>query len=502
VLTIRGKSRTLASFTAAPGRGRARFRPALEVLEGRNLLSFLPPVTYPLGPGPAALAVGDFTGDGIPDLVAEAGNTVRVSPGNGDGTFQSPIDTRGLPNGDHALAVGDFDGDGNLDVVVTTRSLRPGDSNFVSVLFGNGDGTFQPPVNYPLAMYPQHVAVADFKGDGRPDLLVEGDSSVDGSPTGTQVLLNNGDGTFTSTATLPVIHPVVGDFTGNGNLDIAGVAGTNTISVFPGNGDGTFQAPVSSHVDGERVFTLAVGDFNGDSILDLAATAFTPSDDVDSTRVHLLLGQGDGTFQESPVSTPIFRYGAVPVFMAAADFYGDGLPGLIVGDHTFGDVVVLRGVGDGSFRIADSFPGVFPSGLSSGAVGDFNGDGLPDFAVTAGPVKVFLNAGDGGSGPGAASPGPAGSRVLGDHSTAVTAVEALVAGVRPQPVSPVAIGHRPAGAAYAAFTPGRPEAVARPPQQQAAADAGTPAHHRVDRAEPADAAGLADPLAADLAQVV
>jgi hypothetical protein len=434
--------------------------------------------------------------------VTAAGNTVRVSPGNGDGTFQSPIDTRGLPNGDHdALAVGDLNGDGNLDVVVTTRGF--GDPNFVSVLLGNGDGTFQAPVNYPLDMLPTSVAVADFKGDGRPDLMVESDASVDGSPTGTQVLLNNGDGTFGSTGILPIYHSVVGDFTGDGILDIAGVTGRNTVSVFLGNGDGTFQAPVSSHVGGEGVFTLTVGDFDGDGHPDLAATAFTSSDHLDTTRLHLLLGQGDGTFQESPVSTPIFQYGAGPVFMAAADFYGDGTPGLIVGDHSFSDVVVLRPAGGGSFRVADSFPGVFAvHGLDSGAVGDFNGDGLPDFAVTAGPVKVFLNAGDGGSGPGAASPGPSGSRVLGDHPTAVAAVEALVAGVRPQPVSPVVIGRQPAAAAYTAFTPDRPEALGRPPQEQAAADAGTPAHHREDRTEAADVAGLADPLTAGLPTAV
>jgi hypothetical protein len=450
------------------------------------------------------MAVGDFNGDGIPDLVEIESTVLRVGLGNGDGTFQSPIDTRGLPNGYHdALAVGDFNGDGNLDVVVTTSGFRPGDPNFVSVLFGNGDGTFPAPMNYPLAMYPQHVAVADFKGDGRPDLMVSTSISGGGSPVGTQTLLNNGDGTFSSTATLPVFNPVVGDFTGDGNLDIAGVTGTNTISVFLGDGDGTFQAPVSSHVDGEGVFTLAVGDFNGDGNLDLAATAFTSSDHVDTTRVHVLLGQGDGTFQESPVSTPIFRYGAEPVFMAAADFYGDGIPDLIVGDNTFSDVVVLRGGGDGSFRIADSFPGVFAvSGLDSGAVGDFNGDGLPDFAVTAGPIKVFLNAGDGGSGPGAAAQAPPPGLA---QAVNPAAVDALFAGARPNPVSRAdVVGQQSTVAAVdAAFSGALREALTPPPAQPAVADAGiAPHHHPGDRVEAADAAGLADPLAAGLAQVV
>jgi hypothetical protein len=392
VFAIRGKS-----FTAARGRDRRR-RPALEALECRNLPSFLPPVAYPLGPGPAALAAGDFTGDGVPDLVSVAANTVRLSPGNGDGTFQS-------------------------------------------------------------------------------------------------FLLNNGDGTFTGTVTLPVTHPVVGDFTGHGNLDVAGVSGTNSVSVFPGNGDGTFGPPVVSHVGGLGVFTLAAADFDGDGHLDLAATTSTSSDHEHTTRLRLLLGQGDGTFQEAPVSTPILQYGAVPVFMAAADFSGDGTPELIVGDHLLGDVVILRGAGDGSFRPVDSF-GVFGvNGLDSGVVGDFNGDGLPDFAVTDGTAQVFLNAGDGGNGPGATSPASHGSRALGDPSSAVAAAELLVADVRPQPVSP-AVG-RPASA-FAVAAPsaaGLAEPFALPPAQPLARAPLGPTHRPADRAEAVDVAGPADPLA-------
>jgi hypothetical protein len=475
--------------------GRPRFRPTLESLEARNLPSFLPPITSPLGSGTGLTAVGDFTGDAIPDLVTVAGNsTVRVVPGNGDSTFGSPIDIRGLPSGYHdALAVGDFNGDGNLDVVVTTRAFRTGDPNFVSVLSGNGDGTFQAPMNYQLAMLPQQVVVADFQGDGLPDLVVSSNISSGGSPTGSQVLLNNGDGTFTSTAILPISHPVVGDFLGDGHLDLAGVSGTNTISVFPGNGDGTFQAPISSHIGGEGVFTLVAEDFNGDGHLDLAATAFTSTDDHDTTHVHLLLGQGDGTFLESPVSTPIFRYGAVPVFMATADFSGDGTPELIVGDHSFGDVLILRGAGDGSFQIADSFSGLFPvSGLESGVVGDFNGDGLPDFAVAGGSVvQVFLNAGDGGS-----RPGTAGSHVFSDQSSGVAATEALVADARPQPVNAVVANQQPAVIAAP------PEAVTLALQPRAVADVGTPsAGHKQDGSEPVGAAGLADPLVASLTDI-
>jgi hypothetical protein len=425
-------------IVSARGLGRPRFRPALEALEARNLPSFLPPITSPLGPGTGLTAVGDFTGDGIPDLVTVAGTTLRVEPGNGDGSFGSPIDTRGLPSGyQDALAVGDFNGDGNLDVVVTTRGFRAGDPNFVSVLSGNGDGTFQAPMNYQLALAPLQVVVAGFQGDSRPDLVVSTYISAGGSLIGTQVLLNNGDGTFTSTVTLPILHPVVGDFLGDGHLD-------------------------------------------------LAAAAFISTDDLDSTRMHLLLGQGDGTFQESPINTPILQYGAVPVFMATADFSSDGTPELIVGDHTFSDVVILRAAGDASFQTVDSFPGLFPvGGLESGVVGDFNREGLPDFAVAGGSVvRVFLNAGDGGS-----QPGAAGSHVFGDQSSGVAAVETLVPEARPQPVNRVVADQHPAVIAAPL------EALTLPLQPRAVADVGAwPAGHKKDGAEAVDAGGLADPL--------
>jgi hypothetical protein len=373
------------------------------------------------------------------------------------------------------------------DLVVTTRAISSDD--FVSVLFGNGDGTFQAPVNYPLTMYPQSVTVADLEGHGRPDLMVESHVSVNGSPLGTQILLNNGDGTFSSTDILPVTHSVAGYFTDDGNLGIAGVSNRDTINVYLGNGDGTFQAPVSSHVDGEGVFSLAVGDFNGDGIQDLAATVFgEDGSGQHSTTAYGLLGQGDGTFQEVPARLPIFRYGATPTFVALADFYGDGLPGLIEGDSSFHDVVVLRSVGDGSFRIADSFPSVFAGGSLIATVGDFNGDGLPDFAVasdTTNPIDVFLNAGDGGSRGGAVVSGPAGSRIFGDHPSEFAAIDGLFADARPQSVSPVAGQQLAAPAVGTAFTASRPEAATWLQPSQAVADTGTMHHqHQEDRVRP------------------
>jgi hypothetical protein len=145
---------------------------------------------YGTGSFPNSSVVGDFNGDGNLDIAAANffGNTVSVLLGNGYHTFKSHVDyaTGNYPNG---LAVGDFNGDGRLDLVVANYNVGTGDK--VSVLFGNGDGTFQPHVDFGTGVGPWWVAVGDFDGDGRLDLAVANynDSTI-------SVLLGNGDGTF------------------------------------------------------------------------------------------------------------------------------------------------------------------------------------------------------------------------------------------------------------------------------------------------------------------
>jgi hypothetical protein len=364
----------------------------LELLEARTVPGFLSPVNYAAGPGPSSVAVGDFRGIGVFDLVvadfASGGNGgVSVLLGNSDGTFQSPVF---YATGNHPLgvAVGDFRHIGVLDLVTADYAVAGGT---VSVLLGNGDGTFRSPVQYLTAPHCFAVAVGDFNGDGNLDIVTANGGHFDIAGT-VSVLLGKGDGTF-----LPAMsyaagpYPVsvaVGDFKGDGTMDIAVAnnAENGTVSVLLGNGDGTFQ-PAVSYAAGVNPASVAMGGFTGNGKLDLVVT----NDDFYNVgTVSVLLGNGDGTFQPAVQSI----VGDNPSAVAVGDFNGDGKLDLAVtsSDHFY--VTVLLGNGDGSFQ-----PTVFyqtPLSPISVAVGDFNGDGFPDLAVANfydSSVSILLNDG-------------------------------------------------------------------------------------------------------------
>ena len=227
-------------------------------------VSFLEKSAPAAGTSPQSVAVGDFNGDGKPDLVVANATNVGVLLGNGDGTFQAAV-YYGAGSGPRAVAVGDFNGDGKLDLVVGNVT-----SGNVSVLLGKGDGTFQPALNSAADNAPYSVVVGDFNGDGKLDVAVANYNSGDVS-----VLLGKGDGTFQPVVNYAVgsipSSVVVGDFNGDGKLDLAVTnVFDNTVSVLLGNGDGTFQAPVNFDT-GAYPWWVAVGDFNGDGKPDLAA---------------------------------------------------------------------------------------------------------------------------------------------------------------------------------------------------------------------------------------
>ena len=276
------------------------------------------------------MAVGDFNGDGKPDLaVTNANSSISVLLGNGDGTFQAAVNY-GVGSGSSSVAVGDFNGDGKLDLAVAN-----GNSS-ISVLLGNGDGTFQAAVNYGVGSGSSSVAVGDFNGDGKLDLAV---ANWNGSTI--SVLLGNGDGTFQAAVNYSVgSNPrtvAVGDFNGDGKPDLA-VANTssNTVSVLLGNGDGTFQAVVNYGV-GSGPSSVAVGDFNGDGKPDLAVAdgnLFTVS------VLSVLLGNGDGTFQ----AAVNYGVGSGPISVAVGDFNGDGKPDLAVANQGSNNVTILLNI--------------------------------------------------------------------------------------------------------------------------------------------------------------
>jgi hypothetical protein len=351
------------------------------VAQGCPTPSFGPPNWFGAGVSPDSMAVGDFNGDGKPDLAilgSNGGPVVSVLLGNGDGTFQAPIE---FPGPGYRSIVGDFNGDGKLDLAVAD-----GNSGTVSVLLGNGDGTFQAAPSYPAGVDPISIAVGDFNRDGKLDLVVANKGTIANNFTDSSVLvlLGNGDGTFQAAAEYgPVVNPysvAVGDFNGDGNLDLAvadagdplgGGAGAG-VSVLLGNGDGTFQSAVTYDA-GVRCFLVGVGDFNGDGKPDLAVLG--PPDRV-------LLGNGDGTFQNAIPFPPGYYTYTSP--LAMGDFNGDGKLDLVVADsNARGSVDVLLGNGDGTFQTPVNYGWGMDvtSGFAHVAVGDFNRDGKPDLFV-------------------------------------------------------------------------------------------------------------------------
>jgi hypothetical protein len=401
----------------------------LEPLEGRTLLSFFPAVNYTVGLSPSSVAVGDFNGDGARDLVVSnrGDNTVSVLLGNGDGTFRDAV---AYPTGSAPafVAVGDFNGDGRLDIVTADSG-----SNTLSVLLGNGDGTFQDALRYNPHLTPTFVAVGDFNGDGRLDLAVTGpqDDTIN-------VLLGNGDGTFRDSnprgVGLGPVAMVLGDFNNDGRLDIAVANRGRSVSILLGNGDGTFRRFGDLELD-ETTAWLAGGDFNGDGKLDLATINDTAADGS-----WILLGNGNGTF-----ATPIdygcgVRGGLFAV--APGDFNRDGNLDL-VRTHGAGLEVEL-GNGDGSFQCNGIFD-LYPAGREPifTAVADFNGDGFPDLATAnraSNNVSVLLNDGN-WSGGGGGSGQAAGPSDAAPDQFEVAAVAALTETPRrpmsevPQPVA-------------------------------------------------------------------
>jgi hypothetical protein len=237
------------------------------------------------------------------------------------------------------VAVGDFNGDGKPDLAVANRGDSLGNGGSVNVLLGKGDGTFLPAVSYLAGYGPRSVAAGDFNGDGKQDLAVAvaGDS-YNGGGQGVSVLLGKGDGTFQTAQTFPTgtypISVAVGDFNGDGILDLAVAnAGSNNVSVLLGKGDGTFLA-AQSFPAGSHPASVAVGDFNGDGIPDLVVANW-------GGNVSVLLGKGDGSF----LPAANYAAGSYPTSVAVGDFNGDGKLDLAVtNDWNYGNnVSVLLG---------------------------------------------------------------------------------------------------------------------------------------------------------------
>jgi len=236
---------------------------------------------------------------------------------------------------------------------------------------------------------PASVAVGDFNGDGKLDLAVGGATPI----SVVSIFLGNGDGTFQPAASYGSGSGfgsiAIADFNRDGKLDLAVTDnGNNNVSVFLGNGTGTFRSP-ARHTVGSGPSSVAVADFNGDGKLDLAVA------NSGSGNVSILLGNGDGSFRSAE------DYGAAsgPSSVAVGDFNGDGKLDLAVTNSRSNNVSILVGNGDGTFRRAVDYS--VGSSPSSVAVGDFNGDGKLDLAVAnngSSNVSILLGNGAGSFG--------------------------------------------------------------------------------------------------------
>ena len=297
------------------------------------------------------------------------------------------------------LAEGDFNADGKLDLAVSNFG-----SNTVSVLLGNGDGTFQAQRTFPTLTRPFGIALGDLNGDGIPDMVVGNDS------TGLNIFLGDGSGSFTAGTSLVggfcPLEPVLADINQDGNLDI--VVGNECapgIEVYLGNGDGTFTSAISISGSSE-VFGLVVGDFNGDGILDIAAGAYGTND------LDIYFGVGDGTFG---AVTHMSLTGIVGV--AGGDVNGDGKADLILASESGGGIKVLYGNGNGTFQT----PVVVAVGsYFAVASGDLNGDGIEDIVgiSTSGSIQVWLGSAGGFAAPESIGSASSYQVALGNFATA------------------------------------------------------------------------------------
>src|ERR1700684_3093287 len=320
----------------------------------------------------STVLTADFNGDGIPDLVILGSDTISVLLGNGDGTFTAaPSPSADLPG---AIAVGDFNGDGIPDLAVAP-ALDEGNSE---VLLGNGDGTFTNAggilENDNNTVTSNAIAAADFNGDGKLD-LVETCSGNEGPCNNLLLILSgNGDGTFTqfSETPLPIAGSQsrgVGDFNGDGQPDVAVTnSAANGVNVFLDN-EGGLSFVYTMPATGAGPSSIAAADFNGDGKLDLAVA------NSGSNNVTILLGNGDGTF--TAAASP--ATGTAPNSIAVGDFNGDGVPDLAVANSGSSNVTILLGNGDGTFKAATS-PAA-DTGSTSVTAADFNGDGKEDLVV-------------------------------------------------------------------------------------------------------------------------
>lgn len=337
-----------------------------------------------------SIATADMNNDGYEDVVVGRSafgtfTSVCANFGKGDGTFYYPTWTFGSGTDPQAVVAGDLTGDGEVDIATANRV-----SDSVSIIEGNGDSTFHPPVDHPVGDHPTALAQADLNGDGRQDLVAANADSDDLS-----LLLADNAGGFAAAVPVPVgNYPsglAVGDVNGDNKPDIAVAdAVEGSVSVLINDGSGSFGAR-STYLTGSQPLSVAMGDLTGDGVNDLAVNS------VDNDRVSVLVNQGTGTFGQ-PTHYPV---GDEPYSVKIADLNTDGRKDLVVANRGSDTVSVLlarapatanvspgsidfgaKNVGTTTRRVLTvSNPNAFPVRVDSATLSGINAS---DYTVDAG----------------------------------------------------------------------------------------------------------------------
>ena len=399
---------------------------AIEVLLGKGGASFAAPVVYDVGNVANVIKVADLNHDGKLDLAVGTnltggiGTAIAALLGKGDGTFQPALFSQ-APHSVQAITAGDFNQDGTVDLMVgygaaasginlllgvgdgnfrsgvsfatgTALSLDSGDLNgdgkldvvvaggahTVSTLIASGRGSFQPPVFYTVGNAPQIIHLADLRNTQKLDAV---SANLGNSLS---VLLNQGNGKLNDGIAIQVSAPsspsragVLRDFNGDTIADLA-VTTSFGVQILLGSGvaGSPYSLGASYAITGASA--IATGDFDANGALDLAV-------EDSSNMIHVLLGNGNGTFRTGP----IFDSGFPAQTMMAADINGDGKLDLVTDE-----AVLLLGNGDGTFQPYTRLLHLKSAGL---AVADLNGDKFLDlvFPISQSGGGLILLAGKG-----------------------------------------------------------------------------------------------------------
>ncbi|CAF4814977.1 unnamed protein product [Rotaria sp. Silwood1] len=360
------------------------------VFLANNNGTFLNQTTFSTDVYPISVAVGDFNNDTRLDIVVSNnhGNNIGIFLGNGNGTFMRQVTyATGFGSYPSSVAVCDCNRDNQLDVIVANS----GNDN-LGLLLGNGDGTFKQQQLYPISSgSPQIIVIEDLNNDTWMDIVFAIDDTYN-----VGIFLGGPDKNLTGPTTFSTgpqsfsFSVATGDFNNDTILDIVVVDyNEDDIGVFLGHGDGTFAIKVAySTGSNSQPTSVAVGDFNNDNRLDIIVTNY------DTNSIGIFLGNGNGTFLNQTVYP--MESDSNPLWVAVGYFNNDTKLDIVVAAYGIAKLYVFLGNGDGSFSIETTYS--TDIGPATIAIGDFNNDTRLDIAVANyknATVGVFLGKGDG-----------------------------------------------------------------------------------------------------------